>query len=144
MLMYLLTKAEIIAFKEDRFIRTVSNSYPYPSVIRLSKYLRIPYKRIELSRKNIHRRDGFRCQYCGEKNGDMTIDHIVPKSRGGVDSWDNLVTACRRCNNKKGSRTPQEVNMTLLNVPSRPHHIVFIKQFIEKLDENWRPFLFMD
>ena len=142
--MYLLTKAEIIAFKEDRFIRTVSNSYPYPSVIRLSKYLRIPYKRIELSRKNIHRRDGFRCQYCGEKSGDMTIDHIVPKSRGGLDSWDNLVTACRKCNNKKGSRTPQEANMILLNVPSRPHHIVFIKQIVDKLDDNWRPFLFMD
>jgi 5-methylcytosine-specific restriction endonuclease McrA len=78
------------------------------------------------------------------KTHELTIDHIIPKSRGGSESWENLVAACTKCNNKKGNRTPDEAGMVLINKPRRPHHILFIKQFMGKLDDNWKPFLFMD
>lgn len=137
-------KAEMVAEKQSRKIRTVSKAFPFPSVIKLTAYIRMPYKKIELSRKNILRRDNYRCQYCNKKAPDMTIDHVIPRSRGGRDTWENLVAACVKCNNKKGSRTPEEANMPLLTIPKKPHHIMFLKQFIGRLDENWRPFLFMD
>jgi 5-methylcytosine-specific restriction endonuclease McrA len=139
-----LTKAEIVAKSDGHVIRSVSRSYPCPSVIRLSNFIRVPFKKIELSRKNIIRRDNFQCQYCGRKHVELTIDHIIPKSRGGSDSWDNLVAACKSCNNRKGSRTPEEAGMKLINYPSRPHHILFIKQYSGTLDDNWKPFLFME
>jgi 5-methylcytosine-specific restriction endonuclease McrA len=104
----------------------------------------MPYKRIDLSRKNILKRDNHRCQYCGKKTLDITIDHIMPKSRGGIDTWDNLVAACVRCNNRKGNRTPDEAGMKLLSKPRRPNHIMFLKQYIGRTEDSWRPFLFMD
>ena len=139
-----LTKADIVAKKDGKVIRSVSNSYPFPSVIRLSAFIRVPFKKIELSRKNILRRDDYYCQYCGKKTTELTIDHVIPKSRGGIDSWENLVSACISCNNKKGNRTPEEVNMPLIKKPTRPHHILFLKQFNGKVDKAWKPFLFMD
>ena len=90
------------------------------------------------------RRDNFRCQYCGTKAHNLTLDHVIPKSRGGSDSWENLVAACVKCNNKKSNRTPDEANLKLLNKPRRPSHIFFLKQYMGNYDDNWRPFLFMD
>lgn len=142
-ILLILTKAELVAQKDGKFIRSVKISFPYPSVIRLSNYIKVPIKKIELSRKNILRRDDNRCQYCGKKATDLTIDHIIPKSRGGTDSWENLVSACKACNNKKGNRTPEEAGMKLLKTPRKPHHILFIKQYVDKVDDAWKPFLFM-
>lgn len=144
MILLLLTKAEIVAVHKGRAIRTVSQTFPCPSVIRLQAYIRVPYKKIELSRKNVLRRDGMKCQYCGKKSTQITIDHIIPKSRGGQDSWDNLVAACVSCNNKKGNRTPDEAGLRLLSRPNRPHHIFFIQQFMGAVESEWKPFLFMD
>jgi 5-methylcytosine-specific restriction endonuclease McrA len=90
------------------------------------------------------RRDGYRCQYCGTKTHELTIDHIIPKSRGGSDSWENLVSACKVCNNKKGNQTPEEAKMVLINAPRRPHHILFITQYMGKVEDNWKPFLFLE
>ncbi len=143
MLLLFLTKADLVEEKEGLAIRTVNKAFPYPSVIRLSAFVRIPYKKIDLSRKNILRRDGNQCQYCGKKTSALTIDHIIPKSRGGSDTWENLVAACVSCNNKKGSRTPEEAGMALLNKPNRPHHIIFMKQYLGNVEKNWKPFLFM-
>lgn len=142
--MIFLLKAELVAKREGKAVLTIDKAYPVPSVIRLNRYIRIPYKKIDLSRKNIMRRDGYRCQYCGCKTKELTLDHIIPKSRGGADTWDNLTTACKKCNNKKGNRTPEEAGMKLLNPPSRPNHILFFKQYVDKFDDTWRPFLFMD
>ncbi|MFN8358474.1 MAG: HNH endonuclease [Candidatus Kapaibacterium sp.] len=137
-------KAEVVVERENRTLRSVYASYPFPSVIRLSAYIRVPFKKIELSRKNILRRDNYRCQYCGSSSTPLTLDHIIPKSRGGSESWENLVAACVKCNNRKGSRTPEEAQMKLLSIPKRPHHIIFIKQFMDGADENWKPYLFID
>src|SRR5690606_6398766 len=99
-----LEKAEMLHERPDFKIRTVSSEFDFPSVIRLRKYARIPFKNIVLTRKNIMKRDGNRCQYCGSSS-DLTIDHVLPKSRNGKDTWDNLVTACNKCNHKKGNKT---------------------------------------
>ncbi|TAL68837.1 MAG: HNH endonuclease [Bacteroidetes bacterium] len=139
-----LTKAEIVAKRDGKVVRSINYSMPFPSVIRLARYIKVPFKKIELSRRNILKRDGFRCQYCGTKSHELTIDHIIPKSRGGSDSWDNLVSACKSCNNKKADRTPEEAGIHLIKRPRRPHHILFITQYMGKVDENWKPFLFME
>lgn len=144
MILLILMKAELVEQRNGNCIRSVRRNFPYPSVIRLSAYVHLPYKNIELSRKNLHRRDSFRCQYCGRKNIELTIDHIIPKSRGGSDSWENLITACVQCNNRKGNRTPEEANMPLLSRANKPHHILFMKQYLGNVEKEWKPFLFMD
>lgn len=142
-LLLYLTKAEMVAKSDGRVIRTVQKNYPLPSVIKLSRYLRLPYKRVELSRRNILRRDSHTCQYCGS-HSELTVDHVIPKSRAGSDSWENLITACRKCNNKKGNRTPEEAKMPMRKKPEKPHYILFFKQTAGNVEDSWRPFLFMD
>lgn len=139
-----LGKAELVETKDGRIIRSQNYHMPFPSIIRLGVYVRIVHKRVILSRKNIMRRDGYKCQYCGASGGNLTIDHIIPKSQGGEDTWENLVTACVSCNNKKNDRRPEEANMKLLKHPRKPNHITFIKHSINKLDERWKPYLFLN
>ncbi len=137
-----LGKAEIIE-KNEAFIRSVSTRYPLPSIVRLTRYINVPRKRIILSRKNIIKRDNHQCQYCGSRKGSVTIDHIIPKVRGGEDTWENLVCACVKCNNKKGNRTPEEAGMKLAGRPQRPNYIFFIRYFIGTIDNRWKPYLYM-
>lgn len=144
MLLVVLAKAEIIEERSDVRIRTVSTQFPFPSVIRLSAYIRVPHKKIDLSRKNVLRRDNHRCQYCGTSSPPLTVDHVIPRSRGGADQWENLVCACLSCNNRKRNRTPEEANMRLTSTPKRPHHVAFLKQYIGTADDRWRPYLFLD
>ncbi|MEX1276821.1 MAG: HNH endonuclease [Bacteroidota bacterium] len=139
-----LGKAELIEASDGRLLRSVSLTMPFPSIVRLSIYVRIPFKKIVLSRKNILRRDGHRCQYCGRADVPLTVDHITPRARGGEDSWENLVCACVRCNNKKGDRSPQEAQLHLLRKPIRPNHVMFIRDFVGTVDEGWKPYLFMN
>jgi len=136
-------KAELIAANDALRVRSVSMSMPFPSIVRLSVYVRVPFKKIILSRKNILRRDGHRCLYCGRGDIPLTLDHVVPLSRGGEESWENLVCACVKCNNRKGDRTPEEANMPLRRRPMRPNHVTFISHFVSSLDERWKPYLFL-
>lgn len=101
-------------------IRTVSRTYECPSVVRLAYYVRRPRPRVRLCKREILRRDEHRCQYCGEESGQLTLDHVTPRHRGGQHSWENLVAACPLCNRRKGGRTPTESRMTLLRHPSEP------------------------
>ncbi|MCI0706814.1 MAG: HNH endonuclease [Ignavibacteriae bacterium] len=139
-----LGKAELIAAADGLHLHSVSATMPFPSVVRLGIYVRVPYKRIVLSRKNILRRDSHRCQYCGRADVPLTVDHILPKARGGDESWENLVCACVRCNNKKGDRTPHEAEMVLRRKPIRPNHVMFLRDFVGRVDEVWKPYLFMN
>lgn len=134
-----LQKAEIVHRAEDAILRTVSRSYPMPSVIRLLSYAPVPYKGVMMNRQNIYKRDGHNCQYCGSRDN-LTLDHVLPSSRGGKSSWTNLVTACRRCNSLKGDRTPEEANMLLRQKPYRPSFVVFLREFM-KSDKSWDVFL---
>lgn len=137
-----LQKAELVESQPGRYVRSTSSRHAWPSIVRLSLYVRIPYRRILLSRKNVLRRDQNTCQYCGSR-GQLTIDHVHPKSRGGKDVWENLVAACVPCNNKKGSRTPEQAGLSLSRRPFRPSHVMFIRDFVGRLDETWKPYLFM-
>ena len=123
-------------------IRGASDRYITPSVIRLHHFVRRPHPRPRLSRREVFARDQDRCQYCGRRGGDLTLDHVVPKHRGGEHAWENLVTACRTCNHRKGGRTPQEARMELLAEPGRPstHPAVMFAPYLERYGE-WSPFV---
>ena len=118
-----LGKAELVQRDDSKKIRSVSKNYPWPSIIRINKYVNVPYKKVVLTRKNILRRDRYRCVYCGRGDLLLTVDHIVPKARGGDDSWENLVCACTKCNNRKGDRTPEEANLNILHQPFKNEHL---------------------
>jgi len=139
-----LGKAEIIEKYDGNMVRSVSWSSPVPSVVRLGFYIRVPQKRILLTRKNIIKRDDHTCQYCGENHTQMTVDHVIPKIYGGQDSWENLVCACIRCNNIKGNRTPEQAGMRILKRPKRPNHITFIQHFVGISDHRWKQYLFLE
>jgi len=136
-------KAVPVTHHPERVICTVSRSFPLPSIVRLTFFVRMPYKKIILNRKNILIRDHFQCQYCGITNLPLTIDHIQPRSRGGEDSWENLITACPRCNSKKGNRTPHEAGMHPLKKPIRPTGLMFMQQLTTTISEDWKPYLYM-
>jgi 5-methylcytosine-specific restriction endonuclease McrA len=141
-LMYL-GKAELVLKDDGKAIRSIYSNYPWPSVIRLSRFVRVPYKKVVLTRKNILRRDGYKCAYCGRGDLTLTIDHIIPKARGGDDAWENLVSACTNCNNQKGDRTPHEAGLSLLVKPFKPSHIMFIKNVVGRIDDKWKPYLYL-
>ena len=107
--------------------RFIYPGLPLPTVIRLRYYVRMPYKEIPLTRRNVFSRDCHICQYCGYTGEDLTLDHVFPRSRRGADTWENLVTACVRCNVKKGNRTPEEADMPLAHKPRRPHSSLFFE-----------------
>jgi len=137
----LLHKAELVAARADRALRTARSAYPWPSVVRLKSYVHVPFRRILLTRRNVLRRDGNRCQYCGHRER-LTLDHVVPRSRGGPDAWDNLVAACVPCNNRKGNRTPDEASMPLSRAPFRPSHVMFLRDYVGTMEDTWKPFLY--
>ncbi len=137
-------KAVPVAHHPERVVHTFSRTYPLPTIVRLSVFVRIPFRRIMLNRKNIFLRDNFRCQYCGKTGAPMTIDHILPRSRGGESTWENLITACPRCNTVKGDRTPREAGMLLLKQPIKPNHLILFTQYLSPLvKEDWKPYLYM-
>ncbi len=123
-------------------IRTASVSFPRPSIVRLSHMIRRPHPRVKLTKREIFRRDHFTCQYCGQRPSILTIDHVLPRHRGGHHTWDNLVTACPSCNRRKGGRTPGEAAMTLRAVPKEPRAsaaYLFGRTFEER--DEWTKFL---
>jgi 5-methylcytosine-specific restriction endonuclease McrA len=112
-------KAEVLELS-DVPIRTPVAEYPRPSVIRLTSYVKRPRPRPKLTRRTIFARDQGECLYCGKRVRELTLDHVVPRHRGGRDTWDNLASACRPCNHRKGGRTPQEARMQLRQIPYEP------------------------
>lgn len=115
-------------------------SWDRPSVIILRNYVRIPSGRhVPVSRRGVLRRDGQRCAYCS--GAATTIDHVLPRSRGGKDTWENLVACCLRCNNLKGDRTPAEMRWELRLTPQPPHGTSWLVRGIERTVPGWEEFL---
>ncbi|MDQ7797339.1 MAG: HNH endonuclease [Candidatus Edwardsbacteria bacterium] len=137
-----LGKAEVVE-NSDYFAASIRRRFILPSVVRLGSFIRRPRLEVKLSKQNIFRRDRHVCQYCGTSQGTLTIDHLVPKSLGGDDTWDNLVCACTVCNNKKANRSLKQSRMTLIKKPRRPHYFSFIQYSIHNPDDNWKPYLFL-
>jgi 5-methylcytosine-specific restriction endonuclease McrA len=127
-------KVEVVT-ESDRIIRTVSQTFRVPAVIRLIKFIRQVYRReVPFSRRNVLIRDGYRCQYCGTEfaSSDLTIDHIIPTSRNGGNDWLNVVASCRPCNMRKGDRTPREAGMRLVRLPFKPTIGEFFKLYLHR------------
>ncbi len=139
-LLVFLKKAELVATDEMLKLRSISKAYPFPSVIRLINYVSMPYRGVMLTRQNIFKRDAHSCQYCGSDK-DLTLDHLIPRSKGGKSSWNNLVTACKRCNARKGDNKPEESGLKLSRLPFKPSHVMFIRDFSGTVSEQWLPYL---
>lgn len=112
-------KAELVEDSRGE-VHTVTAAFAIPSVIRLTQRVRRPFHQRRLTRPEVFTRDGYRCQYCGRETRELTLDHVVPRSQGGGHSWENVVSACKLCNRRKGGRTPEQANMKLLNQPRAP------------------------
>lgn len=139
-------KVEIVE-THDREVRSVTFSFKLPAVVRLLRYVRSKRKPIvQFTRANIYTRDQYTCQYCNTvyPTDELTFDHVVPVSRGGRRSWENIVTCCITCNRKKGSRTPEEAGMSLLRQPKRPSYtpIFRVTVGIRRTPESWRDYLY--
>lgn len=113
---------QLSALKDEPAIRTATLEIRIPEVVVLTNYSHTPDKHVTFSRANIYRRDRYTCQYCGKQPGttELTIDHIIPRSRGGTSIWTNCVLACLPCNFRKADRTPAEAEMKLRNQPTKP------------------------
>jgi len=123
-------------------IKSVRQSFPIPSVIRLQKMISRPRAANKMTRKEIFRRDNYTCQYCGRKVSEMTIDHVFPRHLGGQHVWTNVVAACPSCNHRKGSRTIEEAHLTLLRPPKEPPTSAeYIFGHYLSSDLDWGPFL---
>ena len=139
-------KVEVIEEYDDK-VHSITFAVKLPSIIRLLKYVRVKnLNRVKFSRANIYARDDYTCQYCGKKfpSEDLTFDHVTPVALGGQKRWDNIVSACFRCNHKKGGRTPEEAGMRLIRQPTEPHwlpafHVTFR---LKSPPQSWRDYLY--
>jgi len=129
---------------DSQIIKTITYKLRIPRIILLFIYDKIPPRKVRFTRRNVYKRDGNRCQYCGKKfkSEDLNLDHVIPVSRGGKDSWYNVVCSCVPCNLRKGDKPLVEVGMSLIRKPTRPNWRSFVKcNFAEIHEENWKDFL---
>lgn len=132
-------KAELVASTGEA-MRSERLSVDVPSVVRLTNYVRVPVRRrAPLNRRAVFARDGSRCQYCDGPA--ESIDHVVPRSRGGEHAWDNVVAACRRCNTHKRDRMLGETTMTLRRRPKAPRELTWVTVAVGRVPSDWEPYL---
>ena len=135
-------KAEMIEALEHQPLRTATSTYQRPHVIRLVTYVRVPRAiQRKISRRALFARDGWRCVYCGTSGGRLTLDHVVPRSKGGESIWENVVTACAPCNLRKGDRTLEQAGMELRTPPRPPQPVLFIKLAAPRIPHGWTQYL---
>lgn len=134
-------KAELLEAVE-RPLRSAAGTHPWPLVIRLLDYVRVPRSTSrKISRRALFARDGWRCVYCGTAASRLTLDHVVPRSKGGESVWDNVVTACAPCNLRKGDRPLESTGMTMRVKPRPPQPVLFIRLAAPSVPQGWRPYL---
>lgn len=137
-------KAEIVE-AAGAWLRAERVSLPVPTVIRLVYYVRIPRRfSLPVSRRTVLARDHYTCQYCGAQPGraNLTIDHILPRSRGGESRWENVIAACGPCNRRKGNRTPEEARMPLHRQPRRPRYLALTLLEGPSAPEEWGKYMY--
>ena len=124
-------------------IKSVNKSFKLPAVIVLNRFVKFQFKIVSVHRRQIIARDNNQCQYCAKVflSDKLTLDHIVPKSKGGKNTWDNLVAACKKCNQKKGNRTPEQANMKLICKPVKPKYNILKTISKNQISELWDDYL---
>jgi 5-methylcytosine-specific restriction endonuclease McrA len=125
------------------FIHSIRETFQLPSVIRLAQMIKRPHRERKMTRFEIFNRDRHTCQYCGQQNRQLTLDHVIPRYRGGQHTWENVVSACVACNRRKAGRTPREANMKLIRPPTPPrdnHFYIVPYHYLQKRDE-WQKYL---
>jgi len=124
-------------------IKTATSFIAKPEVILLNNFSRVPHRTMAFTRKNLYKRDDFTCQYClkGMPNGKLTIDHIIPRSRGGRSTWENCVLACKPCNGKKANKSLEEVGFVLNKKPQKPDWTIVSDSMYESCPKSWLKFI---
>ena len=136
--------ADQIPGDDEAYVQTVLMRVRVPKVMLLRKYDRLPVQEVRFTKENLFERDQYRCQYCGESFPEyrLNMDHVIPRAKGGLTSWENIVTACIPCNTRKANRLPHQANMDLIKKPSRPRWRPFASSLInQKYDSDWDHFL---
>lgn len=136
-------KAEVLE-EYDLMVTSTSEIFDAPSVIRLVYMIKRPYPRVKLCRREVFIRDDYTCQYCGMQTRDLTLDHVIPRSKGGPHTWDNLVSACRQCNHRKGGKTLAEAKLRLLTTPTEPRagrYYTIQRSLNKRVNEEWLKFI---
>lgn len=134
-------KAEVLE-RNGHIIMSARLRIPSPSVIRLAYHVKRPRPVVKLNRKEVLQRDDYTCQYCGKRTHDLTIDHVVPRHRGGQHAWENVVAACKPCNHRKGGKTLQEARMHLIRTPFRPPSTPrYLFSSYLRTERTWHKFL---
>jgi len=136
-------KAELLERREGATLRSERMTMERPDVIRLLNYVKIPREahRRKITRRAVLARDRWTCQYCGSTQSTLTVDHVIPRSRGGKSVWENIVAACASCNRRKGDRLPREIQMHPARPPKPPPPTVFIQVASPKIPDNWQQYL---
>ncbi len=137
------SKAEMLE-NGSGFIHTSNREFPVPSVIRLAEMIKRPLRfERKLTRLEVFKRDHYTCQYCGKETHQLTLDHVVPRYRGGQHTWENVVSACVPCNRRKAGRTPQEAGMRLMRQPAQPRHrgLFYIPAHYPHTRSEWQKYL---
>ncbi len=133
-------KAEALE-NSGRLFRSTTSSFPLPDVIKLNYFVKVPHGEMrKVSRRAVLARDSHSCQYCGSR-AHLTIDHVIPRSRGGTTTWDNIVTSCAPCNARKGDRLPREAGMHPRTNPRPPDPFAFIHLAVSEIRRSWRRYL---
>ncbi len=135
-------KAEMIE-NGTGFIHSANHDFTLPSVIRLAYIIKRPWTERRLTRLEVFNRDRYTCQYCGKETRQLTLDHVIPRYRGGQHTWENVVSACVLCNRRKAGRTPEEARMKLINHPAPPHnnHSFYIPHHYLRIRSEWQKYL---
>ena len=141
LILLLKDKAEMLE-QSGAAVHSERDTFPVPLVIRLTAYVRVPRRSpsARISRRAVFARDKHRCQYCGSARH-LTVDHVVPRSKGGLDTWDNLVTSCAPCNRKKADRPAHAAGLRLTRPPRPPGPAAFVLLHVDHVHESWRPYL---
>jgi len=136
-------RANLVEAYENEYLRSTHEKFPLPCVISLNRYVKVSKITLTCNRKNVFWRDANTCQYCGKiyPIGLLTMDHVTPRCKGGPKTWENIVTSCKKCNQRKGGRLPHEAGMIPLNSPATPSPNIFHTIAREKIHSNWLPYL---
>jgi 5-methylcytosine-specific restriction endonuclease McrA len=137
-------RAKCFRQEDDDWVRTVNSEIQVPRVIRLLGYEKLPKQTVKFNRRNIFARDNNQCQYCGKKypTTELSLDHVTPRSQGGMSTWDNIVCACVNCNVRKGGRTPKQAHMSLIRKPEKPKRSPLLNlKLTHKKYQSWKTFL---